>query len=113
MVLAMLFVLASCGSDKMSTPAANSQSALKSECGCNTENMPVCGLSPSGNYLDYMNSCQAKCNGVKEKEYFGGHCICEESTIVCGVDGRDYTECEAKAYRVTIKKYSPCRSSEL
>lgn len=112
MIVSMLLVLASCGSDNSTgTKAASNQSALSGECSCNSENMPVCGMAPNGNYLDYMNSCHASCN--KATNVVGGHCICQESTLVCGVDGRDYTECEAHAYRVKIKKYSPCRSSEL
>ncbi len=109
LVLLFLLTLASCGSDNALTgkPSSTSNSiSLGAECSCDSSYSPVCGVNTSGNEVSYDNKCIAGC--YKATRLVGGNCVCSESLRVCGVDNRDYTECEARMYRIVVKKYGSC-----
>lgn len=105
-------LLASCGADnttgaKITKSGSNSLSGA--ECSCTSGYAPVCGKNSSGNNISYDNQCIASC--YKATNIVQGNCECSESLRVCGTDGGDYTECEARIYHITIKKYGTCASS--
>lgn len=113
LILTSLTLFVSCGSDKLSkNTTASNQSTLTAQCSCSSAYSPVCGLTPQGLEITYDNTCLAQCHG--STTIVQGNCICSESLVVCGEDGRDYTECYARDIaRVKIVKFSPCRSSSL
>ncbi|MFA6237183.1 MAG: hypothetical protein WC635_07645 [Bacteriovorax sp.] len=100
--------LSSCGADKLKTKQASSGlSNLSSGCACTSSYSPVCGDG-----RDYDNTCIAQCFGAQVIN--AGHCNCSSaSTLVCGIDGNDHTECEARNSNIQIVKYIPCTATEL
>jgi hypothetical protein len=105
-----LFLLASCGADKMKYAPSTGSNALSAAqaCGCNHLGPPVCGADGK----DYDNSCIANCFGSSVAKT--GHCNCATNNIkVCGSDGLDHTECEAiQDLSISIVKYIPCAAVE-
>jgi hypothetical protein len=108
-----LFTLASCGADKLnqksSVATSSSNLTSASECSATSSYSPVCA---SGK--DYDNIEIAKCFGAKTDDVTIGHCDCTKNTIpVCGSDGQDYSECDAKKdENLTIVKFVPCAAKE-
>jgi hypothetical protein len=111
LLLFFIFLLCSCGADKLKGPTSTSQSRLdyaNQQCQCTSSGAPVCG----SDNRDYDNSCINQCFGVTVKNI--GHCNCAANQIlVCGKDGNDYTECEAKNLGIEIVKFTPCAAKEM
>lgn len=110
LVLLSLFTIVSCGSDNQlsgKSSSSSSNSLTGAECGCNSTYLPVCGRnSLTGTNQTYDNQCIASC--FKASNIVQARCECEEDMMVCGVDGREHTECEARNFRIVIKNYGPC-----
>jgi hypothetical protein len=107
-----IFGILSCGSDNNNvSTTASTTNALAPTCSCNTEYSPVCGINTFGETLSYDNICIANCKKVTN--IVSGNCVCSESLRVCTVEGDNYSECEARFYRKTIKKYGSCSSASL
>lgn len=109
----LLFILlftifCSCGADKLKTKISTNQSGLTAsgECSYTSLGPPVCGMDGK----DYINQAHASC--FKTAVNHAGHCVCSNDFLVCGSDGRDYTECEATLNHVEIVKYIPCNAVE-
>ncbi|MBC7713323.1 MAG: hypothetical protein H7177_08290 [Rhizobacter sp.] len=110
-IFACFLVLASCGGDNTTgakAASSNTSSLTGGECACAATYAPVCGKNSSGNNISYDNQCIANC--YKATNVVQGNCECSEALRVCGTDGGDYTECEARIYHITIKKYGTCAS---
>ena len=105
---ALFLLLSSCGADKLKKNASTATiSNLSVSCGCTSTYSPVC----SGG-KDYDNICIAQCFGTAAVS--PGHCDCNSSTVlVCGIDGQNHTECEAKNSNIEIVKYIPCGQQEI
>ncbi len=105
-----LLILVSCGKDKLNSSATKSTATLTAPKECNFTNLgpPVCALLPQDNMLhDYFNKEYAECLGAEVQ--FEGHCDCAANTVqVCAEDGLSYSECDAKAKKLKIVKYTPC-----
>ena len=116
-LVSILFVLASCGADKMKPTATTSKNVsglTGGECSCNSLYAPVCG--PNG--ISYDNICIANCKGVPTKNTVQGNCECSEALMVCGDDNQTYTECDARNAILNgtirkIEKFAPCGSAQL
>lgn len=113
-LLFISFIISACGADKLkNTQLVNSLASSTTDgetvsCLCTSDYSPVCGADKK----DYDNACLAKCIG-KNTIYKAGHCVCSNSRIVCGDDGRDYAECDALAAKVKIVDYISCTNSSL
>ena len=94
LVFSSLWIVASCGVDNLSkkeTSTASTTSSLNGgECACNTVYSPVCVDNVS-----YDNACMAAC--YSKSKPIQGHCVCSQE-LVCGDDGKTYTECTAQQY---------------
>lgn len=112
LIIFSLFIFSSCGADKLSSQgsvvsSSSSQvSSSSTSCLCTSDYVPVCGVQDK---KSYENACLAKCFG--NQTWTSGNCICKNEVMVCGTDGQTYTECEAKANKVEIVKYSPCENN--
>ena len=112
-ILFLLFLVlgfSSCGADKLNPKTTSSSQALTSpaQCACNASvGPPVCG----SNLKDYANAaCATNCGGGTSTV---GHCDCAANEVqVCGADGLDHSECEAKENKIEIIKYVPCAAKE-
>lgn len=111
LIISLFFILSACGVDKLKSNPISGQSNLSSnepQCSCTHDNSPVCGSDGK----NYENICFAQCFKTTVKDI--GHCDCYKNLIkVCGIDHRDYTECEAKEQNVTIIKFVPCGAQEI
>lgn len=109
-------ILSACGADHVSNTSSaslassttSSSSSSSVSCLCTSDYAPVCAADQN---KDYDNACLAKCFG--SSNYKAGHCSCDNSRTVCGIDDKDYGECDAIANNITIKKYIPCGSTSL
>jgi hypothetical protein len=109
-VLTTLIILSSCGSDNnLSGKSSSTNSLTAGQCACTASYLPVCGRNSSGINVSFDNQCIASCN--KATNIIQGNCECSETLRVCGTDGGDYTECEARFYHITVKKYGTCAST--
>lgn len=91
----------SCGADKFKPAKSSNEIAF------NSTYSPVCAGG-----IDFENIELAKNHGAIN--IIPGHCNCENATTrVCGSDGQDYLECDAKANNIEIIKYIPCASKGL
>ena len=112
--IVFISLLTSCGQDKLTTKPGSNVSNLNSSsqaCQCTSDNAPVCGLVNNVK-KDFDNSCVANC--FSATTITAGHCDCSKnSTMVCGADGKDYTECDAKNMGIQIVKYVPCAATPL
>lgn len=110
----LTILLASCGADKLKPKPNSSVSNLNSAsqvCQCTSESNPVCGVV-NNIKKDFDNSCVANC--FSALSITAGHCDCSQNPImVCGSDGRDYTECDAKNLGIKIVKFVPCSATPL
>lgn len=104
----LLVLVASCGADKLKPKATTNQFGLNAgpECSFTSGGAPVCGMDGK----DYINKERAECTTTVKHV---GHCQCLDTFMVCGSDGLDHNECEARSNTsITIIKYVPCAASE-
>ena len=91
----------SCGADKLKPTKSSNEVAF------NSAYSPVCAGG-----VDFENIDMAKNQGAIN--IMPGHCHCENfTTLVCGNNGQDYSECDAKANNIEIIKYIPCAAKGL
>lgn len=107
LILLVLF-FCSCGADKLKSKITTNQSGLTAglECSYNSLGPPVCGVDGK----NYINQAHAQCFNTAVGHL--GHCVCSNDFLVCGSDGRDYSECEANLNHIEIVKYIPCSAVE-
>lgn len=106
LLLTFLLLLISCGADPLKKAASQQTQLLTKECSYTTAGPPVCGQ----NGVQYINKEQAECFTTVK---FVGHCDCTNQ-MVCGGDGVDYNECDArKNSDITIVKFAPCSAVEM
>lgn len=114
LALMALTLLTSCGADKLNTKPGSSVSNLNSSsqvCQCTSENSPVCGIVNNAK-KDFDNVCVANC--FSATSITAGHCDCSQNPImVCGSDGRDYSECDARNLGIKIVKFVPCSATPM
>jgi hypothetical protein len=114
LIITLLLVLTSCGTDNNLSPGKNSgtNSFTGNTCSCNSSGAPVCGEG----FITYPNSCVAQCHSARVLKQ--GSCLCNEALIVCVYNsdtGRrgEVTECEANRFHYTIEKYAKCNAATL
>ncbi len=116
----ILFLLTSCGVDKLKSKNLATQTSALGQtgqaCACNSSYTPVCAKDRHGVNSDFDNACLAQCFNATVVNQ--GHCDCASYPyMVCGSDGKDYTECDAKALEkagtIQIVKYIPCAATGL
>jgi hypothetical protein len=108
-LLTLTLIFSSCGVDKLNTKVNSSyESNLNTinTCGCISTYAPVCGT----NGVNYDSVCIANCKQIPITK--SGNCECKQELKVCGVDLKDYTECEANDVKIDILKYVPCSAKE-
>lgn len=109
-MLVIILFLASCGLDNFkyqTTTTSASISSAPASCLCATTFSPVCGKEDG---KSYENACMAKCFG--NQTWSSGNCSCNKDIVVCGSDGKNYNECEAREQKISITKFVPCEVLE-